>query len=107
MNTPDLSFGFSEDELKIIRGVLRIYTDIDQAKIYGSRAMGNYKSGSDVDIALMGDIEPNTILRVKTMLTEGTMIPYFFDVLNYSKLSNQDLKAHIDKYGKTLYQRNQ
>jgi hypothetical protein len=41
--------------------------------------------------------------RLKTMLEDGLYLPYFYDVLDYSKISNPDLKEHIDRVGKVFY----
>lgn len=48
-------FGLWESDLLAIRRVLEKYPEVRQALIFGSRAKGNYKPGSDVDIALKGD----------------------------------------------------
>ena len=35
-------------------------------------------------------------------LNEETNLPYFFDVINISKISNQNLIDHIDRVGKNI-----
>ena len=43
-----------KSELDTICKYLSKYPEIDKASIFGSRAKGNYKNGSDIDIALYG-----------------------------------------------------
>jgi predicted nucleotidyltransferase len=71
--------------------------------VYGSRALGNYNEGSDVDLALLGeDINQNTALRIQQKL-EDLNTPYLFDVLAYNKQQDKSLKEHIDNIGTTIY----
>ncbi|WP_238458057.1 nucleotidyltransferase family protein [Alkalihalobacterium alkalinitrilicum] len=102
-----MMFGLLERDINyIIKGLCK-FTEIDQAKIFGSRALGNYKSGSDVDIALLGqEITDRTIDELSELLNEVYPLPYFFDILHYSALNNQKLKEHIDTVGIEFYRRN-
>ncbi len=66
--------------------------------------MGNYKNGSDVDIAVLGElISNNTILKLNDYLNEIYPLPYFFDIINYNSITNENLKKHIDIEGKIIY----
>lgn len=79
--------------------VLKAYPAVDAALLFGSRAMGREKRGSDVDIALKGKIDFSTLSAISYALNEQTNLPYFFDVLAYEKIENTALKAHIDRDG--------
>ncbi|MFH1429155.1 MAG: nucleotidyltransferase domain-containing protein [Candidatus Margulisiibacteriota bacterium] len=80
------------------------FPEIEEAIIFGSRAKGNYKKGSDVDIAIKGSyIEYQTVLGLKSMLEENLPLPYFFDVIHYESINSPELKEHIDRAGKTIY----
>ncbi len=99
-------FGFDNDELKEIIAVLSEFRDIDKAVIFGSRAKGNYSNGSDADIAISGEnLKDDTALSVSSFLNEETNLPYRFDVINFNKIENYDLKEHIKRVGKLIYQR--
>jgi len=101
-----MKFGLGTADIKQITAVLIVFPEIQQALIFGSRAMGNYKNGSDVDLALKGeDITHEIISAVKYRLNEETTLPYFFDVVHYETLKNEDLKSHIDEFGKALFER--
>ncbi|KIO69757.1 hypothetical protein B4166_0358 [Caldibacillus thermoamylovorans] len=70
--------------------------------------MGNYKKGSDVDIAIQGEkVTEKTIFELDDLLNEVYPLPYFFDIVHFEKLTNQNLIDHIEKNGKVLYVRNE
>ena len=80
--------------------------EIKEAIFFGSRAMGNYKKGSDIDICIKGEnITPSITSRLHDILEEEINLPYFFDVINYNSISNKDLKNHIDGVGEKIYTR--
>ena len=86
---------------------IRSYYAIDKAIIFGSRAKGRYKPGSDIDIALSGDhINFDTVAKVKYELEEKGRLPYFVDVIDYSHLNHEGLKEHIDRAGVVLFRNN-
>jgi predicted nucleotidyltransferase len=99
-------FGLTDADIKLITAVFQSYIDIEKAIIFGSRAMGNYKSGSDVDLALQGtDVTDALANAINIALNERSPLPYKFDVVAYTKKLSVDLKTHIDTYGKVLYQK--
>ena len=66
--------------------------------------MGNYKPGSDVDIALKGkDVTADTVFRLSTLLNEKLPLPYQFDILNFADIENPALKQHIDEFSVPLH----
>ena len=74
--------------------------------MFGSRAMGNEKPGSDVDLAISGlKVTSELVGKIHSYLEEETLFPYFFDCLHFETLTNPDLRNHILKYGKILYYR--
>lgn len=98
--------GLLERDLKFIEEAANKYSEIEEIIIFGSRAMGNYKKGSDVDLALKGpNVNRKTVIRLSDDLNEEYPLPYFFDVVNYNDISNQELKQHIDHVGKTIYKK--
>lgn len=98
-------FGLNTKDIDLVLEALKRHPDIEKALVFGSRAMGNYKPGSDVDIALMGNLKPDTRIDVSVELNERLPLPYKFDIIDYPSLSHQPLIEHIDQYGKILYQR--
>jgi len=78
--------------------------EIEKAVVFGSRAIGNDKTGSDVDLAIYGDAVPRgAVLALQDELNEELPLPYMFDVLHYEEIDNPKLKEHIDRFGKVIY----
>jgi predicted nucleotidyltransferase len=92
--------------LNEIASLLGAHSGIKKAVLYGSRAKGNYRTGSDIDIALFTD--ETFCFRDLSRLTgefDDSSMPYFVDVCVYDKLTSTDLKAHIDRVGQALWER--
>ena len=98
----DMRFGLSENVIASICGVRSKHPEIEEAVIYGSRAMGNYKPGSDIDIALKGTIGLAALNRI-SMEIDDLLLPYTFDLAIYSHIENGEFLEHIERAGKTLY----
>lgn len=98
-------FGLLEADVKMITEVLKKFPQVNKAILFGSRAKGNFKQGSDVDIAIVcKNSEVNIPVAISGLLNEDYPMPYKFDVLDYSTISNDELKSHIDRVGKIVYQ---
>lgn len=98
--------GLSDKDLQCIIDAVKKYEEIDKAVIFGSRAMGNYKKGSDIDLCIFGQNITNSIVaELYDYLDEVAPLPYFFDLLHYEKLNNENLKKHIEQVGKLIYSR--
>ena len=99
-------FGLKQTDLDAIVSILEKHSNIESAVIFGSRAKGNYKKGSDVDIALKGELLNSDIIhQISYWLNEESLMPYKFDILNYRTINNQDLVEHIDRAGIEFYSR--
>ena len=94
--------GLDEKTQESIRNVFKEFSAIKEARIFGSRVIGNFRPNSDVDIALFGDLNGEVRGRVSAAL-DALPTPYQFDVVCYLEIQNSDLKDHIDRVGKILY----
>lgn len=89
-----------------IRETLGRIAALDEAILYGSRAMGTYRPGSDIDLSLKGDLlEWQDLQRLEVAL-DDLMLPYRFDLSLYDQIDNPDLIAHIQRVGISFYKRN-
>ena len=98
--------GLTNKELEVLTKVFEKFDKLEEVILFGSRALGSNKRASDIDLAIKGDININTLSKIKYILEEDTLLPYFFDVVIYNNLENVELKNYIDKYGKTIYKIN-
>ena len=100
-------FGLFEADLQNVVAVLNQFPEVEHASVFGSRAIGNFKNGSDVDIALKGkQLSFMIVARINSILNEETSMPYKFDVVNYETITNNELKEHIDRVGLVIYNKN-
>ncbi|MFY0666357.1 MAG: nucleotidyltransferase domain-containing protein [Natronospirillum sp.] len=94
-----------QDQIDIARAAARI-ENLESLVLFGSRAKGNYRKGSDVDLAIKGpSVTYESVIQLAVELNETSAMPYFFDVLHYDTLQEPDLKAHIDRVGIEIYSR--
>lgn len=97
-------FGLLDKDIEYIKKAFEKFEEIERVIIFGSRAMGSYKKGSDVDIAVIGKrVSSSIILRLDEYLNEEYPLPYFFDIIHYNKIENKNLKHHIDTMGKEIF----
>lgn len=100
-----MSFGLSENTIKQFISVFIKYPEIDKVIIYGSRAKGNFREGSDIDISLFG-INISEEIRSKIWLDIDELnSPYLVDLSVFQNLTSESLKEHILRAGKVFYQK--
>ncbi|WP_339704386.1 nucleotidyltransferase domain-containing protein [Algoriphagus aquimarinus] len=99
-------FGLLDADIESIVSVLSNHAEVEKAYIFGSRAKGNYRTGSDVDLALKGEkLDFETVSQISYLLNEETNMPYKFDVLNYHSIKEPELLVHIDRIGVEVFKR--
>jgi predicted nucleotidyltransferase len=100
-------FGISKLSFCRIQRVLRDFSDIERVVIFGSRANGTCRKGSDIDLAIYGQhLQSTTAWQLETELNERIPIPYHVDVVAPQYSSHTELKAHVDRVGKVFYEQN-
>ena len=98
-------FGIYPKSFEEIQSILEKFVSIEEVIIYGSRAKGNFREGSDIDLTLLGKISKEDFSALWHAL-DDSYIPYKFDISIYNELSSESLKEHIDRVGKTFYKKN-
>lgn len=95
--------GLSPQTLARIRAVLAEHPGVEQAILYGSRALGTYHTGSDIDLTLKGEgLALAELLKIADELDE-LMLPYKIDLSLLHQLDNPQLIEHIRRVGVTIY----
>lgn len=92
-----MKFGLSEETYIKIKNVLNKFTQ-HKFKIFGSRARGDYKNNSDIDLAVFGEINENDEFLILNELDLIDM-PYTIDVVFMKKIDKQSLIDSILKEG--------
>jgi len=96
-------FGLDADEMATIRSIFAAYSEIETAVLYGSRATGRFRPGSDVDLVLTGKhLTDRTILDVRAAFGDSNL-PYFFDIVADKEIRDENLKKEIHATKRLLY----
>ena len=96
-------FGLKQEQIAKMINVFSQFPEIEEVIIYGSRAKGNYRSGSDIDLTLKGStLNLNLLFKIENAL-DDILLPYFIDLSIYHTLNNPDLVNHIDRVGCKFY----
>lgn len=100
-------FGLKQSTIGKIASVFSQYPEIEKAVLYGSRAKGNYRHGSDIDLTLIGDTLSHAQLsRIETQI-DDLLLPYSVDLSLFKHIDNPDLVDHIKRVGVVFYEKNQ
>ncbi len=98
-------FGLPMEVVSMIGGVLAGHPEVESAILYGSRAKGNYKPGSDIDLALVGDhLAHRDLLKIMGELDE-LLLPYTIDLSIFHTIDHEGLRDHIQRVGQEFYRR--
>jgi len=98
-----LNTGLKAEVIEKIGAILQLHPEVRCAILYGSRAKGNFKPFSDIDITLFGDALTLTIQQKVENELDDLMLPYKFDLSIYKQIKNKELTDHIARVGKVIY----
>lgn len=100
-----MPYGLKDIELEKLGEVFAANERIERVVLYGSRAKGNYKPFSDVDITLEGPELTHTDLSRLSLAIDDLLLPYQFDISIFHTLKNEALIDHIRRMGIAIYER--
>ncbi len=100
-----MEFGLPDGTCATVRQILASYPQIEKAVLYGSRAKGNYKAGSDIDLTLFGTALNHTLLMSISTALEESDIPYTVDLSLFDQIETPTLREHIERVGQVFYER--
>lgn len=101
-----MQYGLKDKTIEAIKKVISRHDEVEQAVLYGSRAKGNYKEASDIDLVLKGKKLDMSILSKIHWQLDDLLLPYFIDLAIYHHIDNPQLIEHINRVGKIIYQKN-
>ncbi|GJM65004.1 nucleotidyltransferase domain-containing protein [Persicobacter diffluens] len=95
--------GLSDQEINNIRLVFSTHTEIEKVILYGSRAKGNYRPNSDIDLTIVGEgVDTLQCFQIENEL-DDLLLPYTIDLSVFHQIDNPDLKDHIERCGRVFY----
>lgn len=100
-----MRFGLSDNVIEKINGIFRKCPIISKVILYGSRAKGNYRTGSDIDLTIVCDKSDYKLLTKLMVELDDLLLPYMIDLSFYNEIDNHNLKEHIDRVGILFYER--
>ena len=104
-------FGLPERTVNELLEYFKSKPEVEKVMVYGSRAKGNFKNGSDIDFAVWLDEKSVKMgktaydLRIEAEL-DDLDTPYMFDVTDYNNLTHTGMKQSIDRDGVLFYEKN-
>jgi len=103
-----VKYGLPDDAIKKICAVLGRHPQVQQAILYGSRAKGTHKQGSDIDLTLRGgaDMTLPVLYRIMDEL-DDLLLPYTIDLSIYADMDDPDVMAHIRRVGLVFYEQDE
>jgi len=97
-----MKYGLKKSQIEKINSVFAQHHEVKEVILYGSRAKGNYKSSSDIDLTMKGDkLNFSLQLKIENEL-DDLLIPYKIDLSIYHSIENTDLIDHIERVGVQL-----
>ena len=97
-------FGLKESYIQKIQKVFSHFSSITQVLLYGSRAKGNYRPGSDIDLTIKTKAEPESSLLFDVIgELDDLDLAYGFDVSIFDRIDNENLIDHINRVGLEFY----
>lgn len=100
-----MKHGLTNATVDRIHSVLVRFSEVDKAILYGSRAKGTHKPGSDIDLVLFGpDLNASILSRISSVL-DDLLLPYKIDLSIFANISNSNLISHIERVGVVFYEK--
>ena len=105
MNTQPNAYGLTERDMQTLTGILQKYPEVKSVYLFGSRAKGTHKQGSDIDLAVVNEGGSDKTLRAIKADFEESSLPYNVDVASLATVEHRELKEHIDRMGVAIYEK--
>lgn len=96
-------FGLKEKHIDAINACFALYPQIEQVLVYGSRAKGNYRDGSDIDLTIVGNLGFSSLLHLENQL-DDLLLPYKIDLSLHDNINSPELLDHIRRVGRVFYE---
>lgn len=98
-----VKIGLSKHVIEKFQSVFSKYPDIERVILYGSRALGTFRTGSDIDLCIEGKkVDLSLLFAIENQLDE-LMLPWKIDLTLKHSIDNADLVAHIKQHGQIFY----
>lgn len=100
-----MKHGLTDETIEKITAIFARFPAIERAVLYGSRAKGNFKPGSDIDLTLYGEALTFDLLGQINSALDDVLLPYTIDLSIFDTLNHAKLQEHIERVGVVFYKR--
>jgi predicted nucleotidyltransferase len=98
-------FGLTDRDMQTIQVIFNKYPEVEEVHIFGSRAKGIHKNGSDIDLAVMNQgVNENNLTKMRSDFEESSL-PFKIDLINFPTLKHSGFIDHIKRVGITIYRK--
>lgn len=99
-----MKFGLSDKVIEELSNVFRRHANIEKVLIFGSRSKGNYRTGSDIDLAVVGkNLDYSKLLDIMCEIEDLELL-YSIDLIDYQRKKGTPIGDHIDRVGQVFYE---
>ena len=98
----DSQYGVSQSIWRQILKTCFSFPDVECVILYGSRATGSYRQGSDIDLAIDAPLMTDREFAQLWNAVDDLPIVFSMDVVHLQKLQNESLLQAIRMYGISL-----
>ena len=102
-----MKYGLTDTTIAKIHAVFARFPEIEKAVLDGSRAKGNFKTGSDIDLTLFGQALTSDLRSKIAWELDDLSLPYTIDLSLFHELNHAELREHIERVGVAFYERDQ
>jgi predicted nucleotidyltransferase len=100
-----MKYGLTETTVEKICAVFACFPEIEKVILYGSRAKGTFKTGSDIDLTLCGESLTSDLRSTIASELDDLLLPYVIDLSIFDELDHAKLREHIKRVGVVFYER--
>jgi len=94
-----MNFGLSKETTQLLGGAFLNFPLLEKVWLFGSRAKGNFRENSDVDLAVKFSQKSSTHLIDLMAALDDLPLLYKFDVVDIDSAEDQGLLAEIKEFG--------
>lgn len=100
-----MKYGLKQTDIDSLLNVFANHPEIERVLLYGSRAKGNFKNGSDIDLTLIGKtLDMHLLHRIENEI-DDLLLPYKVDLSLFTQIEDPELVDHIRRVGVTFHQK--
>lgn len=102
MTIDSARIGLPQHALARLLSVLDAYPEIERVILFGSRAKGNFRPGSDIDLCVVAPLLSLSRRLALENALDDLLLPWKVDLIPWEEIDHPDLRSHIQRCGLLL-----